>query len=119
MAERIFDEKTLRKLDRLTLIANYKWSERTQLGLKWKLASGQPYTPIVGRAFIPYAPGDTAGYWVGVPGAKVFADAAWESLDVQPVVQRPEPQGLISSVIDSVPPAMKTFSGLGWVSRAG
>jgi hypothetical protein len=54
----------------LTLIANYKFSERTQLGLKWKLASGQPYTPIVGRVFIPYAPGDTTGYWEGVPGGK-------------------------------------------------
>jgi len=24
----------------------------------------------VGRVFIPYAPGDTAGYWEGVPGGK-------------------------------------------------
>jgi len=61
----------------LTAIANYKFSGRTQLGLKWKLASGQPYTPIVGRVFIPYAPGDTAGYWEGVPGGKNSERLPW------------------------------------------
>lgn len=61
----------------VTLVGNYKFSERTQLGLKWKLASGQPYTPIVGRVFIPNAPGDTAGYWEGVPGAQDSGRLPW------------------------------------------
>ena len=38
----------------------------------------------------------------GAAGAEVYADSGWETLDAQPVVPRPEPQGLISSVIDSL-----------------
>jgi Tol biopolymer transport system component len=38
----------------------------------------------------------------GSPGEKLFADSRWEALDAQLVVQTPEPQGLISSVVDSL-----------------
>jgi len=61
----------------LTAIVNYTFSGRTRLGLKWKFACGQPYTPIVGRVFIPYAPGDTAGYWEGVPGGNDSQRLSW------------------------------------------
>ena len=39
----------------------------------------------------------------GIPGEKIFDDPQWENLDAQAVVQRPEPQGLISAVVDSLP----------------
>jgi hypothetical protein len=38
----------------------------------------------------------------GIPGAQIFDDPQWEDLDAQAVVPRPEPQGLISSVVDSL-----------------
>ena len=38
----------------------------------------------------------------GMPGEQVFDDPKWEDLDAQAVVPRPEPQGLISAVIDSL-----------------
>jgi Tol biopolymer transport system component len=61
-----------------------------------------------GRLAVSYTSGkESYGIYLfdfekGAPGAKVFVDARWESLDVQPLAQRPEPQGLISSVIDSL-----------------
>ena len=39
----------------------------------------------------------------GMPGEQIFDDPKWEDLDAQAVVPRPEPQGLISSVVDSLP----------------
>lgn len=61
-----------------------------------------------GRLVVSYTPG-TASYGLylfdlekGAPGENLFADSSWEALDAQPVVQRPEPQGLISSVVDSL-----------------
>ncbi len=38
----------------------------------------------------------------GAPGEQIYDDPKWEDLDAQPVVPRPEPQGLISAVIDSL-----------------
>lgn len=38
----------------------------------------------------------------GRVGAVVFDDPAWEDIDVQPLVPRPEPQGRISAVVDSL-----------------
>ena len=38
----------------------------------------------------------------GVPGERIFDDPKWEDLDAQAVVPRPEPQGLISAVVDSL-----------------
>jgi hypothetical protein len=38
----------------------------------------------------------------GMPGERIFDDPKWEDLDAQAVVPRPEPQGLISSVVDSL-----------------
>jgi hypothetical protein len=38
----------------------------------------------------------------GMPGEQIFDDPNWEDLDAQAVVQRPEPQGLISAVVDSL-----------------
>jgi Hydrazine synthase alpha subunit middle domain len=35
-------------------------------------------------------------------GRKLVDDPAWEDLDVQPLASRPEPQGLISAVVDSL-----------------
>jgi hypothetical protein len=39
----------------------------------------------------------------GMPGERIFDDPKWEDLDAQAVAPRPEPQGLISSVVDSLP----------------
>jgi hypothetical protein len=38
----------------------------------------------------------------GMPGEQIFDDPKWEDLDAQAVVPRPEPQGLISAVVDSL-----------------
>lgn len=38
----------------------------------------------------------------GMPGRQIFDDPQWEDLDAQAVVPRPEPQGLISAVVDSL-----------------
>jgi Hydrazine synthase alpha subunit middle domain len=38
----------------------------------------------------------------GLPGKPVFHDPKWESLDAHAVAQQPEPQGLISAVVDSL-----------------
>jgi hypothetical protein len=38
----------------------------------------------------------------GGPGERIFDDSKWEDLDAQAVVPRPEPQGLISAVVDSL-----------------
>ncbi|MGA2261874.1 MAG: hypothetical protein ABSH28_10590 [Acidobacteriota bacterium] len=38
----------------------------------------------------------------GMPGEQIFDDPNWEDLDAQAVVPRPEPQGLISAVVDSL-----------------
>lgn len=38
----------------------------------------------------------------GIPGEQIFDDPQWEDLDAQAVVPRPEPQGLISAVVDSL-----------------
>jgi hypothetical protein len=38
----------------------------------------------------------------GMPGAEIFDDPKWEDLDAQAVVPRPEPQGLISAVVESL-----------------
>jgi hypothetical protein len=38
----------------------------------------------------------------GMPGEQIFNDPQWEDLDAQAVVPRPEPQGLISAVVDSL-----------------
>jgi hypothetical protein len=38
----------------------------------------------------------------GMPGEQIFDDPKWEDLDAQAVVPRPEPQGLISAVDDSL-----------------
>ncbi len=38
----------------------------------------------------------------GMPGERIFSDPRWENLDAHAVVPRPEPQGLISSVVDSL-----------------
>ncbi len=37
-----------------------------------------------------------------MPGEQLFHDPKWESLEAQAVVPRPEPQGLISAVVDSL-----------------
>jgi hypothetical protein len=38
----------------------------------------------------------------GMPGEQIFYDPKWENLDAQAVEPRPEPQGLISAVVDSL-----------------
>jgi hypothetical protein len=38
----------------------------------------------------------------GMPGEQIFDDPKWDDLDAQAVVPRPEPQGLISAVVDSL-----------------
>jgi len=38
----------------------------------------------------------------GMPGEQIFDDPKWQDLDAQAVVPRPEPQGLISAVVDSL-----------------
>ena len=38
----------------------------------------------------------------GMPGERIYDDPEWEDLDAQPVAPRPEPQGLISAVVDSL-----------------
>jgi len=59
-----------------------------------------------GQLLVSYAGGrESYGVYTfdsgkGGPGAKLVDDPQWEDLDVQPIVTRPEPQGLISSVVD-------------------
>jgi len=61
-----------------------------------------------GRLIVSYTSGrESYGLYFfdfekGAPREKLYADSRWEALDAQPVVQRPEPQGLISSVVDSL-----------------
>jgi hypothetical protein len=38
----------------------------------------------------------------GAPGPRIFDDPDYEDLDAQLLIERPEPQGLISSVVDSL-----------------
>jgi len=38
----------------------------------------------------------------GMPGERIFDDPQWDDLDAQAVVPRPEPQGLISAVVDTL-----------------
>lgn len=40
-------------------------------------------------------------YDKGQPGERIFQDSKWESVEPVPLEARPEPQGLISSVVDS------------------
>ncbi len=59
-----------------------------------------------GRLLTAYASGAESyglyyfDFQTGAPGEKVFDDPRWEDIDAQPVVARPEPQGLISSVVE-------------------
>jgi hypothetical protein len=38
----------------------------------------------------------------GIPGERIYDDPKWDDLDAQAVVPRPEPQGLISAVVDTL-----------------
>jgi len=38
----------------------------------------------------------------GAPGEQIFDDPRWDDLDAQAVMPKPEPQGLISAVVDSL-----------------
>ncbi|MBI4650296.1 hypothetical protein HY745_03225, partial [Candidatus Desantisbacteria bacterium] len=42
----------------LNIIYNYKFTKKFSIGLKGKLNTGKPYTPIIGREEIPGNPGE-------------------------------------------------------------
>jgi hypothetical protein len=67
-----------------------------------------PHSGSDGRLFVSWSSGrESFGIFefdatAGRPGRKLVDDPAWEDLDVQPLASRPEPQGLISAVVDSL-----------------
>ena len=67
-----------------------------------------PHPSPQGRLIVSYSSGkESYGIYLfdfekGVPGERIFDDPKWEDLDAQAVVPRPEPQGLISAVVDSL-----------------
>ena len=66
-----------------------------------------PVTLSDGRLLVSYRIGKEPyglylfDYTTGEPGELVFKDAKWESVEAAPLLARPEPQGLISSVVDT------------------
>lgn len=67
-----------------------------------------PHPSPDGKLLVSYSSGRESygtyffNFEKGAPGEKVLNDPKWESLDAQPVVARPEPTGLISTVVDSL-----------------
>jgi len=67
-----------------------------------------PHPFAEGRLGVSFTPGKQSyGIYVldpanGSAAAKLFDDPDWEDLDAQMLAPRPEPQGLISSVVDSL-----------------
>ena len=67
-----------------------------------------PHPSPDGALVVSYSPGEESyaiylfDFGKGMPGEQVFDDPEWEDLDAQAVVPRPEPQGLISAVVDSL-----------------
>ncbi len=67
-----------------------------------------PHPSPDGALFVSFSSGkESYGIYLfdfekGMPGERIFDDPKWEDLDAQAVVPRPEPQGLISAVVDSL-----------------
>lgn len=53
----------------LNIIANYQWSRKWNINLKWTLQSGQPYTPILGY-FTETMPGEPFPKYRTIPGGR-------------------------------------------------
>lgn len=67
-----------------------------------------PHPSPDGSLLVSYSPANESyGIYLfdsaqGMPGERIFDDPQWDDLDAQPVVARPEPQGLISAVVESL-----------------
>jgi hypothetical protein len=67
-----------------------------------------PHPAADGTLVVSFSPGkESYGIYLfdfdkGLPGERIFDDPKWEDLDAQAVLPRPEPQGLISAVVDSL-----------------
>ncbi len=67
-----------------------------------------PHPSPDGRLLVSYSSGQESygiyffNFEKGTPGEKVLSTPQWENLDAQPAVARPEPTGLISTVVDSL-----------------
>jgi hypothetical protein len=67
-----------------------------------------PHPSPNGTLVVSFSPGkESYGIYLfdfekGAPGEQIFNDPKWDNVDAQAVVPRPEPQGLISAVVDSL-----------------
>jgi hypothetical protein len=67
-----------------------------------------PHPDHNGALLVSFSPGkESYGIYFfdfekGIPGEQIFNDPKWDDVDAQAVVPRPEPQGLISAVVDTL-----------------